>query len=210
MTTIHGVRSFEGLRARARTLDLVGAPLLVAALPDIIRSKRAAGRPRDLAVIDVLEKALEEGAKQEKPPRGPRPRALTGPAPVDPALAAAAAGSAHELPAPARRLRWLRALRIRFVSDRARTSARRQRGRPGEAERAASWTRHTPAGLSRVHDGRAARQPAVRDACGPASRIAFNARRSSRPGSLTSFVSLSLNTIVARSDALNAAHRGMP
>ncbi len=75
MTTIHGVRSFEGLRARARTLDLVGAPLVVAALPDIIRSKRAADRPRDLAVIDVLEKALEEGAKQEKPPRGPRPRA---------------------------------------------------------------------------------------------------------------------------------------
>jgi len=75
MTTIHGVRSFEGLRARARILDLDGAPLLVAALPDIIRSKRATGRPRDLAVIDILEKALEEAAKQEKPPRGPRPRA---------------------------------------------------------------------------------------------------------------------------------------
>jgi hypothetical protein len=44
MATIHGVRSFAGLKARATTITFGGAPLLVASLPDIIRSKKAAGR----------------------------------------------------------------------------------------------------------------------------------------------------------------------
>lgn len=60
MGTIHGVRSFEGLRDRAATVEIDGVPVLVASLPDIIRSKRAARRPRDLAVLDILEKTLEE------------------------------------------------------------------------------------------------------------------------------------------------------
>ncbi len=47
MATIHGLRSYEGVR------------------------KRAAGRPRDLAVLEVLETALEEGTK---PPRSARRR----------------------------------------------------------------------------------------------------------------------------------------
>jgi len=58
MTVIDGIRSFEGLRKRAKTVRLGNAELHVAALPDIIRSKRAAGRPRDLAVLEVLEKTL--------------------------------------------------------------------------------------------------------------------------------------------------------
>jgi predicted nucleotidyltransferase len=60
MGTIHGARSFEGIRSRARTVDFDGEPLLVASLADIIKSKRAAGRPSDLAALPVLEKTLHE------------------------------------------------------------------------------------------------------------------------------------------------------
>jgi len=43
-------------------------------LADIIRSKRAAGRPRDLAVLDVLEKTLEEIAAETGAPSRARRR----------------------------------------------------------------------------------------------------------------------------------------
>jgi len=69
MTAIHGVRSFASLRARARRLELGGSTLLVAALDDIIRSKRAAGRPRDAAVLPVLEATRAEAQAQKKPKR---------------------------------------------------------------------------------------------------------------------------------------------
>jgi hypothetical protein len=62
MATIHGVRSFAGVRDRATHLDIGGSSLLVASLDDIIRSKRAARRPRDLAVLPILEAA--RGAKE--------------------------------------------------------------------------------------------------------------------------------------------------
>src|SRR2546421_513858 len=45
MPTIHGIRSFESLRSRAIRIDVEGQPLVVADLADVIRSKRAAGRP---------------------------------------------------------------------------------------------------------------------------------------------------------------------
>jgi predicted nucleotidyltransferase len=57
MTTIHGVRSFAGLRARASSVLIGEVPVLVASLDDIIKSKRAAKRPRDLAVLPTLEAA---------------------------------------------------------------------------------------------------------------------------------------------------------
>jgi hypothetical protein len=63
MTTIHGLRSYAGVRDRATVIDIGGVEIRVATLSDIIRSKRAAGRPRDLAVIEILETALEESAK---------------------------------------------------------------------------------------------------------------------------------------------------
>jgi len=66
MATIHGVTSFASLRSRARTVSFGGHALLVADLTDIIRSKRAAGRPRDRAVLAILEKTLEEAKKSEK------------------------------------------------------------------------------------------------------------------------------------------------
>jgi predicted nucleotidyltransferase len=60
MATIHGVRSFAGLRSRAAAIEFAGHRMLVASLADIIRSKRGAGRPRDLAVLEILEKTLDE------------------------------------------------------------------------------------------------------------------------------------------------------
>jgi hypothetical protein len=60
MGTVHGVRSFAGVRDRASIVTVGGVDLLVASLADIIKSKRAARRPRDLAVLEVLEKAREE------------------------------------------------------------------------------------------------------------------------------------------------------
>jgi predicted nucleotidyltransferase len=60
MATIHGIRSFEGVRDRASEVDIQGVPILVASLEDVIRSKRAANRPRDRAVLAILEKSREE------------------------------------------------------------------------------------------------------------------------------------------------------
>ena len=62
MGTIHGLRSFEGVRDRATSVDLGGTTILVASLADVIKSKRAARRPRDLAVLPILEATREEAA----------------------------------------------------------------------------------------------------------------------------------------------------
>jgi hypothetical protein len=69
MSVIHGVRSFEGLRSRAITRHVNGLPLLVASIDDIIASKRAAGRERDLAVLPVLERTRRAMGAHEPVPR---------------------------------------------------------------------------------------------------------------------------------------------
>jgi hypothetical protein len=74
MGTIHGIRSFEGVRDRASVFEIGGASILVASLDDIIRSKRAAGRPRDLAVLHVLEKSREEIGRSKNKAGGARKR----------------------------------------------------------------------------------------------------------------------------------------
>jgi predicted nucleotidyltransferase len=74
MAAIHGVRSFAGLRDRAQTVEIDDTSIRVASLRDIIKSKRAARRPRDLAVLDILEKALEEGSREAGHARSPRQR----------------------------------------------------------------------------------------------------------------------------------------
>lgn len=66
MATVHGLRSFAGVRARATLMQIDAVPIRVASLADIIRSKRAARRPRDLAVLDILEKAREEADQSKK------------------------------------------------------------------------------------------------------------------------------------------------
>lgn len=58
--TIHGVKSFNSLRSRAARVDLNGRLILVASLADIIKSKKEAGRPQDLAVLYVLEATLKQ------------------------------------------------------------------------------------------------------------------------------------------------------
>ncbi|MCX6591197.1 MAG: hypothetical protein NTZ56_06705 [Acidobacteria bacterium] len=76
MVRADGVRSFEGLRARSSRFDFDGASLLVASLEDIIKSKEAAGRPRDLAVMYVLKEAAQQKANRTK-------RAVGRPAPSE-------------------------------------------------------------------------------------------------------------------------------
>lgn len=56
MPVIHGIRSFEGLKSRADCKTVNGLPVLVASLDDIIASKEAAGRERDVAILPVLKK----------------------------------------------------------------------------------------------------------------------------------------------------------
>ena len=63
MTTIHGVKSFNSLRSRAEKIQLGKNFLWVAHLKDIIASKRAAGRARDKAVLEILETTLFEKTK---------------------------------------------------------------------------------------------------------------------------------------------------
>jgi hypothetical protein len=65
MFRLDGIRSFEGLRSRASRVEFGEHELLVACLTDIIKSKRAAGRDRDRAVLDILEKTLDEQEKSE-------------------------------------------------------------------------------------------------------------------------------------------------
>ncbi len=66
MTVIDGIHSFEGLRKRSLAVRLGSVRLPVAALADIIKSKRAAGRPQDVAVLQLLEQTLEESSRNPK------------------------------------------------------------------------------------------------------------------------------------------------
>ncbi len=52
---VSGIRSFEGVRKRAEAIQVAGTVIRVAALADIIKMKRAANRPRDRAVLEILE-----------------------------------------------------------------------------------------------------------------------------------------------------------
>jgi hypothetical protein len=75
MSRLHGIRSFEGLKSRSTPVKFGEHELRVASLRDIIKSKRAAGRDRDLAVLETLEKTLDEQEKSsdQKSP-GSRPK----------------------------------------------------------------------------------------------------------------------------------------
>ena len=66
MSSLHGVKSFESLRSRANEVYFGTAGILVADLKDIIRSKRALGRAKDLAVLEILEKTQDEKEKPKK------------------------------------------------------------------------------------------------------------------------------------------------
>jgi hypothetical protein len=63
MPTVHGIKSFAGLRSRASRVSFGSHQLWVADLRDVIRSKRALGRRKDLASLDILERTQDEKAK---------------------------------------------------------------------------------------------------------------------------------------------------
>jgi hypothetical protein len=63
MAKIDGIRSFASLRSRAMPVRFGSAELLVASLSDIIRSKKAANRPQDRALLPILKRTLDEQAK---------------------------------------------------------------------------------------------------------------------------------------------------
>jgi hypothetical protein len=68
---LYGVRAtFESLRERALVVAVGKEKIAVARLEDIIKSKRAAGRPKDLASLPVLLETLDEKKKQEAGPKG--------------------------------------------------------------------------------------------------------------------------------------------
>ncbi len=58
--SISGIKSLAALKKNAMTVEFGGHPLRIAAMTDIICSKKAAGRPKDLATIPILELTLNE------------------------------------------------------------------------------------------------------------------------------------------------------
>lgn len=55
-----GVSGFDELAARAVPLDVDGLTVPVASIDDVIRMKRAAGRPKDLIEVEVLAAVRDE------------------------------------------------------------------------------------------------------------------------------------------------------
>jgi hypothetical protein len=60
MARVDGVRRYESLRSPATVVSFGANELKVAALADVIRSKEAADRPQDRAVLPILRKVLRE------------------------------------------------------------------------------------------------------------------------------------------------------
>lgn len=71
---LHGITSFNRLRSQAARVEIDGRTIVVASLADIIKSKRVANRPQDIAVLHVLQRTLEEKASPQADPTGAGPR----------------------------------------------------------------------------------------------------------------------------------------
>lgn len=59
-----GIDDLDGLVGRASTFEVTGQRVRVAALDDIIRSKEAAGRPKDHVTLPILRALREEIARR--------------------------------------------------------------------------------------------------------------------------------------------------
>lgn len=55
---------YAELEPRAHRMSVNGVEMLIADLGDVIRSKEAAGRPRDLRVLPILYRRLEQVQKE--------------------------------------------------------------------------------------------------------------------------------------------------
>jgi hypothetical protein len=58
--TPSGTRGYDDLVRSAETVDVGGRSVLVASVDDLIRMKRAAGRPKDLVEVEILGALREE------------------------------------------------------------------------------------------------------------------------------------------------------
>ncbi len=63
--TPSGTKGFESLNANALDAEIEGVPVRVVALTDLIRMKRAAGRPKDRAALEILGALREEIENRE-------------------------------------------------------------------------------------------------------------------------------------------------
>ena len=59
LAEVAGVGGWDEVKAQSREIDAFERRVSVLGLPALIRSKRAAGRPKDLAAIPELESLLE-------------------------------------------------------------------------------------------------------------------------------------------------------
>jgi len=64
-----GTSGYDDLRRDAVEIVILGAHTVVASLADIVRSKEAAGRPKDLAALPTLRKLLDRDGRD--PPFAP-------------------------------------------------------------------------------------------------------------------------------------------
>lgn len=60
MSQVHGIKSFVSLRSRSETMEVGQEILKIASLHDIVKSKKAANRAKDRAVLEILEATLKE------------------------------------------------------------------------------------------------------------------------------------------------------
>lgn len=63
-----GTSGYEDLRRDAVSLRVMGQPVDVASLADVVRSKQAAGRRKDELVLPVLREMLGGGPPRDGPP----------------------------------------------------------------------------------------------------------------------------------------------
>ena len=55
-----GTQGYDDLKRDAMTVDVFGLAVSVASLADVVRSKQAAGRPKDLQFLPTLRRLLDE------------------------------------------------------------------------------------------------------------------------------------------------------
>lgn len=65
-----GTRGYEDLARHARVYEVAGVRVPVASLADVIRSKEAAGREKDRAVLPALRRLLDELERRGEPGPG--------------------------------------------------------------------------------------------------------------------------------------------